>query len=284
MNCFVCSSSEIQLYKIDKEYELFKCSNCGLVFTNPSQIADCDPAVNFYDSAGTVSDEELYKQEAYIPLIEYVLPIILNKSGKTKKLKALDIGCGPGTFLRIIKKNNIEEFGLDASDAMISKLKEQGFDNVRMELFTENTFPGITFDIITLWNVLEHVPNPKEIMSLCYKRLNPGGVLFFKVPNISFHGPFSNLRKKSLEPKCHLFNFSYKSIILLLGLTGFKNRPDDLFDTKTNVVESCPSDNMFKSRILVYIKHLYSGIAKVIFYLTFRKINVAPSLIVLVKK
>ena len=286
VGCRICSSENIVLYRIENGLRMMKCCNCKLIFTDQSQLQDYNSEFNWWDDLGTVNEKEVYRQSAYKPFMVYVLEKILPKLIHRDNLKGLDIGCGAGTFLKVLHNAEVKAYGLDSSKSIISKITQEGFADVRGQLLTDELYEDNFFDMITLWNVLEHVPNPEEIIRLCYKKLNDGGILFVKVPNIAFHGPFSKIFKTDLFPNVHLFNFSVKSINILFNKSGFKLKTAEyLFDTKTEIVERFySSENLFKSRILITVKHAYAIFTKILFYCSMKSWNYSPTINVIITK
>jgi 2-polyprenyl-3-methyl-5-hydroxy-6-metoxy-1,4-benzoquinol methylase len=98
--------------------------------------------------------------------------------------KALDIGCGGGLFLATLKRAGADVTGIELSDsrAFYSKTKH-GIEVVKRTIEDEywETFHG-TFDIVTLWDVIEHVNYPLATLKAATKMLKPGGILLIDTP------------------------------------------------------------------------------------------------------
>lgn len=86
-----------------------------------------------------------------------------------------------------MQKKGFDTFGLDVSRECLEFAKRKyGLDNLFRQDLLASEFPDNTFDLITLWNVFEHVCNPSEVIKKCAKLLKPNGVLVIKVPNMKF--------------------------------------------------------------------------------------------------
>lgn len=145
--------------------------------------------------------------------------------------RALDIGCGTGEFIQYLKKNGFDPVGIEpsADAAIIAGSKNLEVYNLNVEDFPSRckSKTSDTFDIVTLINVLEHVPDPANIVKIVKKILNPGGIVCIRVPN-----DFNALQipaKKQLGKKewwvaipDHINYFSFDSLKSFLGKLGFE--------------------------------------------------------------
>ncbi|MFT3783039.1 MAG: class I SAM-dependent methyltransferase [Nibricoccus sp.] len=96
--------------------------------------------------------------------------------------RLLDIGTGDGRFLLAAVKAGFEVDATELSDAGIRYAAERGF-SVRKGQVTEIDFGNKRFDLITIWHVMEHVPNPLEVLMRCRDLLAPNGLVAIAVPN-----------------------------------------------------------------------------------------------------
>lgn len=96
----------------------------------------------------------------------------------------LDIGCGLGDFIYFLKENSWETTGIEPSKELAAIASSRGLKvhNLTLEEYLIKENPE-KFDVITLMNVLEHVPNPSEFILNCKKLLKKDGVMVVKVPN-----------------------------------------------------------------------------------------------------
>jgi 2-polyprenyl-3-methyl-5-hydroxy-6-metoxy-1,4-benzoquinol methylase len=102
--------------------------------------------------------------------------------------RLLDVGCGGGRFLRIAKKLGALEQGVEPSSYAAEVARKQGLNvfNGTLESYGEQASPGAQFDVITANHVLEHAPNPVEVLGVMKKLLASGGLIWIAVPNAAY--------------------------------------------------------------------------------------------------
>ena len=146
----------------------------------------------------------------------------LINSLETNQNSILDIGCGTGDFLVACKKNGWKIDGIEPNNrARKISLKKLNFDKRNnnsiilyidpIELLNKNK----KYDIITMWHVLEHVPNLNDYISNLKKLLKPKGILIIAVPNYkSYDANYYGKFWAAYDVPRHLWHFSKKSIKL----------------------------------------------------------------------
>lgn len=174
-----------------------------------------------------------YESEAYIShtdskksLFDKIYQVVKNHTVKQKvkfinsfnfeNKNILDIGCGTGDFLEACKNKEWNITGVEpnegAREIAIKKSKNNIYTNIEEVL--ENTLNK--FDIITMWHVLEHVPNLQEYISWLKTLLKPNGVIIIAVPNYkSYDAKYYGKFWAAYDVPRHLWHFSQKSINLL---------------------------------------------------------------------
>ena len=138
------------------------------------------------------------------------LSLINSFSRESKNL--LDIGCGTGDFLQIAQKNNWQVFGIEPNEQArnIAYLKT---NNLVFETNQLTSLEKQSFDVITLWHVLEHLPKLDEQISILKGLLKENGTLVIAVPNYKSHD--ANYYQKfwaAYDVPRHLWHFSQPSI------------------------------------------------------------------------
>lgn len=186
--CPICSSKtwesvfEVTDHAISKEsFQLKKCWECELVVTSPQPEAD--KLSRFYQSDNYISHSgksnniinSVYLQARKISL-GWKQNIIANQQSIGS---ILDVGCGTGEFLQRMKSSGWQVSGIEPIDTARKKAAQILNQTIHESL--ENTIGE--FDVITLWHVLEHLPNLNESMEKIHKLLKPKGSLIIAVPN-----------------------------------------------------------------------------------------------------
>ena len=135
----------------------------------------------------------------------------------------LDIGCAYGYFLKEARKIGFNGYGIEINP-QTSNLAHQ---NSGCHVYTGNLiqvqFKHKKFDVVTLFDVIEHLPEPQKYLQKIYRLLKPGGILVIETGDIN--SPLAKLQKGSwrlIIPQIHLFYFSTTTLTHLLLKTGFK--------------------------------------------------------------
>ena len=206
-----------------------QCGNCGFIF--------CNPAIKGFEylESDHYSDPDVYS--AYLKSNIYsVFKIgekILRKIRPTGKL--LDIGAGKGGFVSLAIKNGYEAKGIEPS-ARFCEYARKSYGVQVEEGYLERGlhFQDEKFDVITLFHVLEHVPQPQELLRTITNYLKEDGVVYIEVPNadasllwiadIVFHlcGKNWSSRLSPLHAPFHSFGYSPNSLKYLLEHNGFQ--------------------------------------------------------------
>lgn len=116
----------------------------------------------------------------------YIEPVSLLKNAKNKHPKALDLGCGRGEWLELLKENGFHAKGIDLEESMIFLCQTQGLDVEKIDAITYlKTLSKESLDLISGFHIAEHLPFDilQEMVALCYVVLKPGGLLILETPN-----------------------------------------------------------------------------------------------------
>ena len=99
----------------------------------------------------------------------------------------VDIGCASGSFLKVAADSGWKVTGVEPSEVLAGHAKEllQGRGEVYCATLQEASLPRASFDVLTLWDVLEHVTDPLGFLTSCAQLIKPGGYLFANLPDIS---------------------------------------------------------------------------------------------------
>jgi SAM-dependent methyltransferase len=147
--------------------------------------------------------------------------------------RLLDVGCATGIFVGVAQKEGWETTGIDASEWMVAcgRTRCPGATFQVGVLEEASLAPG-GFDVITLWDVLEHVSSPLETVRRVGRWLAPGGWVFFSMPNAASMSSRLMGRHWPLLLREHLWYFSPNTIGALLSRAGF-----GLVETRPKLVE-----------------------------------------------
>lgn len=193
-----------------EEFELRENIDYDLLITHPvpkdlDKYYEFDEYISHTDSKKTIVDRVYQVVRNYT--LKKKLQLINEQKNSLKKI--LDVGCGTGDFLAICKKNGWTTLGIEpnkkARNISLTKklvIKEK-LDDVKNE----------KFDIITLWHVLEHVPNLSEYINRLKELLTDNGTLIIAVPNFkSYDAEYYKQHWAAFDVPRHLWHFSKNSI------------------------------------------------------------------------
>jgi 2-polyprenyl-3-methyl-5-hydroxy-6-metoxy-1,4-benzoquinol methylase len=207
MKCIICGSAASKIYLKGHEYMfgipgihvIKKCVCCGMVFLDPQptkkELQKYYPSTDYY-SYKSVNKQSFFAWLRNYLVIESSRPSFIGKIVSlflsvpaipvyTSKGKVLDIGCGSGHTLMLLKKVGWDVYGLDIDDRAIKVAHKNGLKNVSLGSFESmKKYPDGFFDCIRLYHVIEHLDKPDVFMQLAWKKLKKGGALIIGTPNI----------------------------------------------------------------------------------------------------
>ncbi len=190
-NCPVCESSKFKLFMVCKDYsvshEVFNivsCETCGFKFTNP--LPDSDEIGKYYESDKYISHTNS-KKGLFNFLYQSIRRLTIKDKRKiitrdAKSVRHLDIGCGTGEFLNECKKNGVNVFGVEPSDAAAKQARNNFKIEVSDSLFSKDLI-NKKFDSISMWHVLEHIHDIKNSIIKINHLLKNGGKIYIALPN-----------------------------------------------------------------------------------------------------
>jgi len=174
-NCPMCHGANFKLYD---QPTVQLCADCGLFFHSPCPTQQ--EIKRSYDSGATYEAWshaiDNHKRQFRVRL-NHILP-----HAATGRL--LDVGMGSGLFLKEAVAAGFEVEGTELAEPGLEAAHEFGFA-VHNGQLTDIDFGMRRYDVISMWHVLEHVPNPGTVLKKIFELLNPGGVFAVAVPNES---------------------------------------------------------------------------------------------------
>ncbi|MBS1546413.1 MAG: class I SAM-dependent methyltransferase [Bacteroidetes bacterium] len=230
--CPICQARQLELsftaedYTVSHErFTVQRCQACGFRFTSPrpdqSSIGKYYLSASYISHAGQASG---FKDRVY----HYVRKrAIKNKHALIARYhssgRLLDVGCGTGDFLAYMQTQHFQVQGVEVSSAARGFAQAKGV-KVQPELAAIPITPA--FDVITLWHVLEHVPDPMEALREIYARLSPGGLLVVAVPdNESWDCRHYGSTWAAWDVPRHLSHFRQNDIVRMFKEIGFEPLP-----------------------------------------------------------
>jgi len=192
-NCPLCHSKQKNILFKKRGGLYNKCINCNLVYLSPvfKDVELSKYYQNLHDAQSKVT-----KNESYFYRNIYTEGLRAIEKFK-KKGELLDIGCSSGFFLDIAKERGWNTFGIEPGkkEAKLAKKNHIIFDQD-----IKNLNKNIKFDVITMWDVIEHIKDGNKALQDMRKKLNKNGLIFFQTPNIY------SLAARIMQEKCNVFD------------------------------------------------------------------------------
>ncbi len=231
-SCLVCGcpSRGARIVHHRRDDALVRCPRCALVFANPQYTpAELDELYRtiYYDERQTM--ESTFREEDYRatrPLYETVLRDILRRYPRLGRgARVLDYGCGVGFFLVACKNAGLQPRGVDFSSTAMRYARERfGLDVSDDPDASLRAMPDGSFDLVTAWQVIEHVRRPRETLVELVRVLAPGGVLCVAVPHLrALRYRIERARWFNIQNLTHLSFFNQRNLGGLLAGLGLVN-------------------------------------------------------------
>jgi len=262
--CNFCGSSEYKLYFTETGHDLVKCKNCSLVYLKKqptveelkevysfkkgyhNQFADNQELIEDYERRGKVKLEIVKK---------YV------KSGNV-----LDVGCSAGFFIKAAKDEGFNTFGVELSEDTAMIARNRYGINVINSTLEKAEFQDDFFDVVTFWDVLEHVPDPTSILKEANRITKKNGLVIIGLPNVGGLFPRISLFLYPItgywwhhEMPIHLFQFTKKTLNKILAKTGYEKK--EIIDTQLPINNSYIEEQMREKMKNKWLSYLYFRIA-----------------------
>jgi SAM-dependent methyltransferase len=215
-----------RLYRTtEKQFRVVRCGQCGLVRLDPqpspSELSGYYPANYWFapDRSLVARLEELYRRVVLSGHVGFVARALRSSPARGP---LLDVGCGGGLFLGMMRRRGFRVVGLDNSrEAAGLAWRHHNVPAVVADL-EHAPFPRASFAGITMSHVLEHLPDPCVYLAAAHRLLAPEGRLIIFVPNansLQFH--FLGRRWNGLDVPRHLFDYRDRDLERVLDTMGF---------------------------------------------------------------
>lgn len=218
MGCYICGSEKFKVREGEvrdkRELQVLECLDCSLVYLSDfSHVSE-----DFYEDSNMHADFNLQKWNKDTDFddkrrYEFTKNLITNKD-------VLDFGSGNGGYLNYAKASAKTVSALELEKAVVQQYEKYG-----IELYSDIDKLDKKFDVITMFHVMEHLSDPKDIIIKLSNKLQDGGKLIIEVPNsddalltLYESKPFSKFTYWS----CHLFLFNAHTLRELLLQCGLK--------------------------------------------------------------
>lgn len=222
--CVACGGLHIRTLHRIREFTIEQCTQCGLARTRGAHFdfAEFYDRDYFTDGAGRKGYNDYFSLAGALKRTNHArVRRLMHMAPSARTL--LDAGCGPGFFVQAAQACHLEAAGLEVSPfAAAYGRKELGLPITHGPLDAEHLDRlDARYDLVTLWDVIEHLPDPVEAVGLLAGKLAPGGVLALST------GDVRSLAARLCGRRWHLYNlpehlwfFTDESLRILLNRAG----------------------------------------------------------------
>jgi 2-polyprenyl-3-methyl-5-hydroxy-6-metoxy-1,4-benzoquinol methylase len=246
-------------YSVSKEtFDLYYDETLDMLITHPQP--SLENLGKYYESEDYISHTD-NKRSLFEKLYHFIKNIALkNKlnlinSLQPQKGKILDIGAGTGDFLSVAKNDGWQTIGVEPSDRAKAIAKNKGVSFVEETSELENH----SFDVISMWHVLEHVPDLDKQIKELKRLLKPSGTLIVAVPNFkSFDAKHYGKFWAAFDVPIHFWHFSKTAIQLLFEKEAMKL--EKILPMKFDSFYVSLLSEKYKSGKMNFIKAFFTGL------------------------
>lgn len=303
MKCFLCHSKEVKnlfqgrdlLHGVDGSFCLVECQQCGMVWISPvlqPEEIDRYYPPGYISFPPAIEDEKnsLRRMDRQLGVDKRTRRVIAH-AGRPGKV--LDVGSATGIFLNAMKQHGWDCYGIEPSThAADYAIKRFGL-NVFTGFFEESQYPEASFDVITMWDVLEHLANPQEALEKVRKLLKPGGLFVISMPNSSAweRYVFGKYWAGWDVPR-HFFIYSESNATRFLSENGFQVENVSSFTGRHGVLVLCIQFWLNDHQLPAWLKKAISFVAKSIparmltypYYMVADRLNKSSTMVVFARK
>jgi 2-polyprenyl-3-methyl-5-hydroxy-6-metoxy-1,4-benzoquinol methylase len=238
VDCDLCGSDRRKVLLIESDLPVCSCLDCSLIYVSRRPRREINEDVNYFGNVDHIKKHAARYEEVFSKYVAAITKI------KPERGKLLDVGCGFGLFMKRAQESGWDVFGVDVSRAATEYATYTlRLSNVARCEVEHAPYERNSFDCVTLWNVIEHVPSPTSVLRECKTFLKNDGMIVVRVPNIAFVSKVWRLRyvlqglravtganlpgwRTSFlagRPPHHLFGFTPITLKKALTQTGFVN-------------------------------------------------------------
>lgn len=240
MNCNTCGSSAIGRYLRSDAGTILRCTSCDTVFISPEQQESA--AESLYSQDYFTEREGYFFHDGVVDasgqesphIADFRAGLALIEAHTHEPGRLLDIGCATGSFLSLARAKGWECRGVEVSAFAAAQARERTGCEVFCGRLEDAPFGHGTFDVITMWDLLEHLPDPLGGLERARSLLKPGGLLLVNTPNENSllrqvarllyrgSGGWMTAPVNRLYHRYHLYYFAAETLEALLRRAGFE--------------------------------------------------------------
>ncbi|MFN0207581.1 MAG: methyltransferase domain-containing protein [Planctomycetota bacterium] len=227
VGCGLCGKSDATLQFEEPPYRVVKCNHCGLTYVTPRRDPEKLKALYITDYWKSASAKDFgytdYLKDEPLYLKTYRRRFKVIRRVHPAPGKILDVGCAAGYFLSIAKENGWDCTGVEVSPLVGGFARDRYHLNILEGTLLDQKLEASSFDLITFWDVVEHLPDPAAVLKEARRLLKPDGILLIETQNVA------SRFAKTMGPKWHhykhaehIYHFNPDTIRKLAAAAGFE--------------------------------------------------------------
>lgn len=277
--CRLCDSPQTYLVYRLKFADLWRCRDCDVAFLNP--VPTAEQLAAFYNNPDYHGKDHPNYWDNCLEGYSMDGPATVEFAGLLDRVplvpggRLLDIGCATGVFLDIAKKRGWDVRGVELSAWAGGYAREKFGLNVFTGDLADAAFPDASFDVVTAWDVFEHLADPVAFLKEVRRVLKPGGTLFIEtihyasLTNLAGHLVYLLSFGKVDWPLYrlygihHIYYFSGRSMRRVLEKCGFRVTDVRMTEFKIDRIDTMSPLTRLVMRVL-YVFQKITGLTTVI--------------------
>lgn len=213
--CDLCGVDDHQVLFVKEGFAHVRCRGCGLVFVNPRCAAHLEAQRT--GGTGAMGEEKLTSSQ-----VRRLRKELQGIESYRKLNRILEVGAGRGWLLEEAGRQGWETWAVEINVEALERLRERGIQHIVNGSAETFALPEQSFDVVRMWDVIEHLQSPKNAVANIYRALRRGGLLRLSTTNFAslsrwVNGPYWVY----LNGSDHIYLFEPSSITKLLSAEGF---------------------------------------------------------------
>jgi SAM-dependent methyltransferase len=227
--CPVCAGERFRTALEEPPYRVLRCLDCGTGVVSPraSDLESIYADGSYWRSQSprTIGYGD-YRAAEPLYVKTFLRRLSFALGDRPASGKALDVGCAAGFCMQALRELGFEAYGVEVSETIATHAIERlGFDTVHIGTLESAPFAESTFELITMWDVIEHVADPGALLGRARELLKRDGLLVLETQNIdSAFARVLGRRWHHYKHAEHIYHFTPASLRRLLEEAGFTVR------------------------------------------------------------
>jgi len=215
VRCTACRNSQSIIVLRRDSLSLSQCIKCGTVFLGGYSNEFVPELYAYYDKYANLGKEDVFN-----PITSTRCQDLLRWFSRLSiGREVLDVGCGLGQFVQVANRIGWKAEGLELSKEAVDFARRQGVAVRELDFLSEEIKPN-SYDLVTLFEVVEHVPNPSEFLHRAGEVVRPGGLVYLTTPNFASIDRFLLGKHWEIIHREHLTYFTPRTLRALVKKTS----------------------------------------------------------------